>query len=167
MRIIPLRSQLFQILKPQLLTLNQIFSASFDFSAVPSVNDPLVFNIPSSPNTLNLSVTLCTSQLPALRFVLSNDTTNTNGRLPKPGEGSNSQNNGDEEDKKGSKDDDSGKGPIWDVNLVEGLGTWEGSAANGGLLAVYMGDGAQRGQNWKFEIGLSDGGEYFWIILSS
>jgi calcium channel MID1 len=111
------------------LSFNQILDATVNASAPPTV-----FIIPSSVGALNISVSLCSSQLPPPQFILTND---TSGGVPKLG--------------------DNGKS-IFNITLEEGLGIWGGFVNNGGLLAVYAGDTSLGViyPPWEFQVGVSN-----------
>jgi calcium channel MID1 len=111
------------------LPLNQVFDSNVNASSNPSV-----FAIPSAQGALNLSVSLCTDQIPFPRFILTND---TSGGIPKLGDAGNS---------------------IFNITLDDGLGIWSGLATKGGFLAVYPGETLAGSvyPPWTFQIALSD-----------
>jgi len=111
------------------LVLNQIIDGNVNASSPPTV-----FSIPSSSSALNISISLCTNQLPYPQFILTNDTSRG---IPKVGASGNS---------------------TFNVSLDDGLGILEGLFLSGGLLAVYPGDTSSGTSYspWSFQVAVSD-----------
>ncbi|KZT38876.1 hypothetical protein SISSUDRAFT_1061596 [Sistotremastrum suecicum HHB10207 ss-3] len=113
----------------QEISLNSIITSNITYNN----SSPPTFTLPTSDSPINLSVSLCSDQLPSPRFFLNSASTS----VPSP---------------------DGGDGGI-EISLDEGLGTWNGTTPNGGILAVYTGQLSSGVvvPPWTFQLGVSNG----------